>query len=218
MLKLEGLQVVRDGTLILKRINLDVKRGQSIVLQGPSGCGKSTLLKALVGGCEWQADRYIVDDESVRPDTIQTIRQKTGYIGQENALSGSSIREALMRPFSFKIHRNKSFPKEELQRLIHAFNLSTSLLDRHPSQLSGGQKQRFAIIRVLLLKPALIIADEPTSALDADSREGVLEELLNGGYTVISTSHDPFWLNKCDKIIAMNDGQIVKEVQNVLSH
>ena len=218
MLKLEGLQVVRDGTYILKGINLEVGQGRSIVLQGPSGCGKSTLLKALVGGCEWQADRYVVDNEAVQPDTIQVIRQKAGYIGQENVLSGSSIREALMRPFSFKIHHNKPFPEKELQRLIHRFNLSTELLSRHPSQLSGGQKQRFAIIRALLLKPALIIADEPTSALDADSRAGVIEELLNGNHTVISTSHDPLWLNSCDQIIAMNNGQIIEEKQNVLSH
>ena len=101
-------------------------------------------------------------------------------------MSGPSVREALERPFMFAVYKDRSFPDQELVRLMHRFNLPEELLERHPSSLSGGQRQRFAIVRVLLLKPQLIIADEPTSALDADSRNSVIRELLHSGKTIIS--------------------------------
>lgn len=218
MIKLEGLQVVRNGTPVIKESSLTVHKGQSVALRGPSGCGKSTLLKTLVGGCEWQAGRYLLNNEPVTPDNIHRVRLKAGYIGQENALSGPTVLAALQRPFSFRAYRRKSFPEQLLNRLIERFQLSGDLLSHHPSTLSGGQKQRFAIIRVLLLEPELIIADEPTSALDAESRKGVIGELLGNGRTVISTSHDQDWLDQCERIVMMNNGQIIGEKQDVVCH
>ena len=218
MIKLEGLQVVRNGIPVIKKSSFTVHKGQSVALQGPSGCGKSTLLKTLVGGCEWQADRYLFNNELVTPASIHRVRLKAGYIGQENTLSGATVLEALQRPFSFRAYRGQLFPEQTLYRLIDRFQLSIDLLSHHPSTLSGGQKQRFAIIRVLLLEPELIIADEPTSALDAESRDSIIEELLGNERTVISTSHDQAWLDQCKRIVMMNNGQIIGEKQNVVCH
>ncbi|MET4692811.1 ABC transporter ATP-binding protein [Endozoicomonas lisbonensis] len=218
MIKLEGLQVVRGGNTVIRDSSITVHKGESVALQGPSGCGKSTLLKTLVGGCEWQAGHYLFNHQPVTPDSIHIVRLKAGYIGQESALSGSTVLEALQRPFSFKVFRAKSFPEHTLYRLMDQFLLSRSLLEHHPSELSGGQKQRFAIIRVLLLEPELIIADEPTSALDAESRNNVIEELLGRGRTVISTSHDQHWLDRCERIVMMDNGQIIGDKQNVVCH
>lgn len=218
MIKLEGLQVVRGGNTVIRDSSITVHEGESVALQGPSGCGKSTLLKTLVGGCEWQAGHYLFNHQLVTPDSIHIVRLKAGYIGQESAFSGSAALEALQRPFSFKAFRGKSFPEHTLYRLMDQFLLSRSLLEHHPSALSGGQKQRFAIIRVLLLEPELIIADEPTSALDAESRNNVIEELLGRGHTVISTSHDQHWLDRCKRIVMMDNGQIIGDKQNVVCH
>ena len=211
MLDIKGLQVTREGIRILDGIDLMVRKGQSVALRGPSGCGKSTLLKALVGGCRWQADHFIINNQPVGVADIHGVRQNTGYIGQESPMSGTSVREALERPFQFAAYKDRKFPEQELARLMHQFHLSEELPERHPSSLSGGQRQRFAIIRVLLLKPQLIIADEPTSALDADSRNSVIRELLHSGKTIISTSHDQHWLNQCNSILIMEKGRIMGE-------
>ncbi|AMO54821.1 hypothetical protein GZ77_24895 [Endozoicomonas montiporae] len=218
MIKLEGLDIVRGGNPVIRNSSLTVEKGQSVALQGPSGCGKSTLLKTLVGGCEWQSGHYLFNDKPVTPDSIQAVRLKTGYIGQESALMGTTVLEALQRPFSFRAFRNKTFPEQTLYRLMNRFLLSRNLLNHHPSALSGGQKQRFAIIRVLLLDPELIIADEPTSALDAESRDNVIEELLGTGRTVISTSHDQHWLDRCERIVLMDNGQVIGDKQHVVCH
>ena len=218
MIKLEGLNIVRRGNPVIRNSSLTIEKGQSVALQGPSGCGKSTLLKTLVGGCEWQSGHYLFNHKPVTPGSIQAVRLKTGYIGQENALSGATVIEALQRPFSFRAFRHRLFPEQKLYSLMDYFLLSRSLLDQHPSTLSGGQKQRFAIIRVLLLEPEFIIADEPTSALDAESRDNVIEELLGTGQTVISASHDQHWLDRCERIVMMDNGQIIGDKQHAICY
>ena len=215
MLKVKQFRAIRNGSPVLEDISLEILPGTSCALQGPSGCGKSTLLKALVGGCHWQADEFIFDGQPITKASIQTIRQSAAYIGQENALSGSSVEECLKQPFQFTAYKNRTFPQTELKRLIQKFSLPQALLQKKPSELSGGQKQRFCIIRALLLQPKLIIADEPTSALDKNNRSAVIDELLSQKHTVISTSHDQEWLDCCDQLIFMNEGRIVREPEYV---
>ena len=214
MIKLKNLTVIMDDMPILRGVNLDAYKGTSIALKGPSGGGKSTLLKALVGGCRWQAEQYHFQGQHITADNIQYIRQRTGYIGQESTLAGTSIRESLMQPFQFSAYRSRVFPEGEMARLLKAFHLPVELLRRHPSALSGGQQQRISIIRALLLNPELIIADEPTSALDPESRNSVIKELLNRGRTIISTSHDQHWLNNCDRLLTLSGGVIINEESN----
>lgn len=215
MLKVKQLQATCSGRQILQGINLNIQSGQSIALQGPSGCGKSTLLKTLVGGCSWQAEEFTFADQKITPDLIQVVRQSAGYIGQENAPSGSCVLDFLKQPFLFAAYKNRTFPQTEMERLMKKFLLSEQLLHQPPATLSGGQRQRFCILRILLLKPMLIIADEPTSALDKENRMAVMDELLNQKRTVISTSHDQQWLDACDELIFMNEGRIVREAEYV---
>ncbi|MCL6268790.1 ABC transporter ATP-binding protein [Sansalvadorimonas sp. 2012CJ34-2] len=215
MISLRKLSVLREGTPVLNNISLDIALGESIALCGPSGCGKSTLLKTLLGGCHWKEGEFLFEGDKVTAATIQKIRKRSGYIGQENALGGVSVLDAIKQPFQFAAHRSRLFPENEMQRLMQMFSLSEELLERKPSSLSGGQQQRVAIIRVLLLKPDMIIADEPTSALDAETRDAVIQEILATGRTVISTSHDPVWLSHCDRVIFMDNGQIMKEERDV---
>ena len=215
MLKVNQLQAMRNGKLVLEDISLEIPAGTTCALQGPSGCGKSTLLKTLVGGCHWQATEFLFNGLSITPDTIQMVRQSAAYIGQENPLFGSSVEECLKQPFQFAAYRNRIFPQTELERLIQQFSLPKTLLQKSPSELSGGQRQRFCIIRALLLQPKLIIADEPTSALDQYNRNAVIDELLNQKHTVISTSHDQQWLDCCDQRIFMREGRIIREPEYV---
>ncbi len=209
MLKLTNMQVEPNGVPVLKNISFEVAAGDSLVLAGPSGSGKSSLLKALLGGCKWRAESYIFNGVNVTPGLIQTVRQQSGYIGQEYNLEGITVYEALKRPFAFSIYRDREFSRQELMRLMGSFLLSADFLERGPTSLSGGQRQRFAIIRTLLLKPKLIVADEPTSALDQDCREAVIHELLDQGTTVVSTSHDSAWISRCSRVLSLNHGSLV---------
>ena len=215
MLKVKQLQAMRNGKAVLEDINLEIQTGQSYALQGSSGCGKSTLLKTLVGGCQWRANEFLFDGQPVSTDNIQIVRQSAGYIGQENALAGSSVEACLKQPFEFAAYKSKDFPDAELERLLKAFSLPEPLLKKSPTELSGGQRQRFCIIRTLLLQPKLIIADEPTSALDKNNRRAVIDELLNQQRTVISTSHDQEWLDCCDQLIFMKESRIIREPEYV---
>ena len=211
MLNIKGLSVRRGDKLILDRLDLRMNQGETLALKGASGCGKSTLLKACLGGCPWKADQFLFEGVTITPKTLSYIRQRSGYIAQESTLPGHTVQEAMEQPFQFLAYQDKPFPAEELIRRMADFHLSEHLLTSHPSELSGGQRQRFAIIRVLLLSPKLIVADEPTSALDNVSRNAVIEALLNGQRTVISTSHDSHWLDACERVELMMKGKMIRE-------
>jgi len=195
---------------VLTNINLDVKKGEFIGLVGSNGSGKSTLLKLLCGILSPQEGEVIIKDQKLD----ESNRMNVGYIFQnpENQIIGVTVEEDV----AFGLE-NIGVPREKMLEKIE-WALSTVGLEglnhADPNALSGGQKQRLAIASILAMEPEIILMDEPTSMLDPKGRNEiykVIHNLRKIGETIIIASHHSSDLEHVDKIIALNDGEIVYE-------
>jgi len=202
---------------VLDGVNLQVGKGEKIVIMGPSGSGKSTLLKCVVRLVEPWGGRIYLDGEEVtgKHVNLRRVRAKTGFVFQQYNLFPHMT---VIRNIALPLEVVKKMPRAEAERramdLLRRFNLE-SLADRYPLQLSGGQQQRVAIARALAMDPVLLLLDEPTSALDPELRHEVLEMLTKvaaQGRSMIIVTHElDFAEAVADRIILMEDGKIVEE-------
>lgn len=187
---------------------LRIGAGEKVVLRGASGSGKSSLLKSTVGATPLEDGIIRVDGLKLSAETVTTIRGRISFIGQEPVLGAERVREALLLPFTFKTHRDHVPTEDRILQLIERLHLSANILDKPCARISGGEKQRVAIARALLLDKTIFLADEVTSALDPESRSAVMHELFRPEITLLSVSHDPEWINACDRIIEASSGQL----------
>jgi putative ABC transport system ATP-binding protein len=201
----------------IQDINLEIPKGELVVLRGVSGSGKSTLL-ALLGGLDQPTrGRLTVDSHNLQgasPEQLNQYRRTTvGMIFQSfNLLPTLTVMENICLP---ALLAGKLYPSTRKRALYWLEWLHlTHRIEHYPSQLSGGEMQRTAIIRALINEPAIILADEPTGNLDSGNGQSVMELLaeLNRtfGRTVIIATHsslaDPFATFR----ICLKDGRIVE--------
>ncbi|WP_416361481.1 amino acid ABC transporter ATP-binding protein [Leisingera sp.] len=200
----------------LKDIQLDVARGEKIVVCGPSGSGKSTLIRCVNGLEPHQSGQLTVDgivlDNS--KSAVRNIRDHVGMCFQHFNLFPhlSALDNCTLSP----VYTRKT-PKAEAEAAAMEF-LAKVRMEQHahkyPSQLSGGQQQRVAIARSLCMKPDIMLFDEPTSALDPESISEVLEvmsDLADAGMTMMCVTHEMGFARKvADRIVFMDAGEIVE--------
>ncbi|MGL5244736.1 MAG: ABC transporter ATP-binding protein [Sarcina sp.] len=197
-------------------MNLEIKDGEMVAIMGPSGCGKSTLLNVL--GCvdKQTSGNYMLDDIEVSKlsyDELADIRnKKIGFILQNFALINDfTVLENIILPL-----RVRKISKKDMILKAEDILKDIELLDKknkQVNQLSGGQQQRIAIARTLVQETDIILADEPTGALDSNTGKLILDILkkVNKEYkkTIIIVTHDINVANSCDRIISMNDGNVM---------
>ena len=202
---------------VLKGVNLEVARGEVVVIIGPSGSGKSTLLRCLNYLEPVQSGEVWVD--GIRLDhhktNIRQIRAEVGMVFQSFNLFPhlSVLRNVMLAPV---IVRKR--PEAEVREAALALLAKVGLQDKtdaYPSQLSGGQQQRVAIARALCMQPKLMLFDEVTSALDPELVREVLDvmkQLARDGMTMIVVTHEMgFAREVADRVIFMDEGRIVEE-------
>jgi ABC-type polar amino acid transport system ATPase subunit len=202
---------------VLKGVNLEVARGEVVVIIGPSGSGKSTLLRCLNYLEPVQSGEVWVD--GIRLDhhktNIRQIRAEVGMVFQSFNLFPhlSVLRNVMLAPV---IVRKR--PEAEVRQAALALLAKVGLQDKtdaYPSQLSGGQQQRVAIARALCMQPKLMLFDEVTSALDPELVREVLDvmkQLARDGMTMIVVTHEMgFAREVADRVIFMDEGRIVEE-------
>ncbi|HEY9637880.1 MAG TPA: DevA family ABC transporter ATP-binding protein [Coleofasciculaceae cyanobacterium] len=201
---------------VLSNINLEIKPGEIVILSGPSGSGKTTLL-TLIGGLRsiHEGSIKVLDQELRRASDahLREIRRYIGYIFQSHNLLGSLTAQQNVQ-MSIKLHENVSSFEARIksEAALEAVGLGNRL-NYYPENLSGGQKQRVAIARALVCHPKLVLADEPTASLDSKSgREVVklMQQLVKEqGCAVLMVTHDNRILDIADRIVHMEDGQLV---------
>ncbi|UPO75685.1 MULTISPECIES: amino acid ABC transporter ATP-binding protein [Arthrobacter] len=202
---------------VLRDINLDVARGEVVVVIGPSGSGKSTLCRA-INRLETIDDGEITIDGKVLPaegKALAKLRADVGMVFQSfNLFAHKSILDNVaLGPI--KVKKTKSAEaKEKAMALLKRVGVDNQA-NKLPAQLSGGQQQRVAIARALAMKPKVMLFDEPTSALDPEMINEVLDtmvELAHEGMTMIVVTHEMGFARKAaDRVIFMADGQIVEQ-------
>lgn len=217
LLKIEHLHKAFGNHVVLKDINLEVKKGEVIVVIGPSGCGKSTFLRCInalepIQGGQILLDGAPIDGES---KSINQVRQKIGMVFQSYDLfpHKTILENITLAPMKVQKRKKADVEKEALA-LLERVNLSEKR-DSFPRELSGGQKQRIAIVRSLCMHPEIMLFDEVTAALDPEMVREVLDtllELARSGSTMIIVTHEmSFARAVADRILFLDEGAIVEE-------
>jgi general L-amino acid transport system ATP-binding protein len=202
---------------VLIDINLNVYKGERIVICGPSGSGKSTLIRCINRLEEHQKGKIIVDGIELTGNlkNIEKIREEVGMVFQHfNLFPHLTILENLsLGPIWVR-----KVPKKEAEKTAMYYLEKVHIAEqanKYPGQLSGGQQQRVAIARSLCMKPKVMLFDEPTSALDPEMVKEVLDVMINlaeEGMTMIVVSHEMgFAKSVAHRVLFMDFGRIVEE-------
>jgi putative ABC transport system ATP-binding protein len=208
-------------TQVLHDIDLDIKRGEFIVLRGASGSGKTTLLTLIAGLRSIQHGDVTVLGQALggaSQSTLSALRERLGFIFQSHNLHESLTAMQNVR-MGIEIHGQASMAHWDMaaRHLLGLLGLEDRL-HAVPAKLSGGQKQRVAIARALVGNPEIVFADEPTAALDAENGLRVVH-LLRAlgkvrGTTTLMVTHDARMIEHADRVLTMDNGRIVSVVSN----
>lgn len=201
--------------LILDDVSLRFPAGKWTAIIGRNGSGKSTLARLIDGLLVPKQGRITVCGLPVIEENLAQVHQQVGIVFQnpDNQFVGATVADDV----AFGLE-NRQVPPATMRSRIHQALTAVGmekLVDAEPAMLSGGQKQRVAIAGILALKPAVIILDEATSMLDPAGRQLVLKLLqrlrAQQHYTIISITHDPVEMASADRILVLDDGQIVRQ-------
>jgi general L-amino acid transport system ATP-binding protein len=201
---------------VLKDIDLEVVRGERIVVCGPSGSGKSTMIRCINRLEEHQLGRIIVDGIELTNDLkrIDEVRREIGMVFQHfNLFPHLTILEnCTLAPIWVR-----RMPKKDAEALAMHYLARVKIpeqANKYPGQLSGGQQQRVAIARALCMSPKIMLFDEPTSALDPEMVKEVLDTMValaDEGMTMICVTHEMgFARQVANRVIFMDAGQIIE--------
>jgi len=202
---------------VLKGIDLQIARGEVVVICGPSGSGKSTLLRCINKLEPITSGEIVVDGINLNEGTrsITRLRADIGMVFQQfNLYPHLTVSQNVMLAPTLV----RGMPKTEARDLAHGLLEKVGILDKeksYPAQLSGGQQQRVAIARALAMQPKMILFDEPTSALDPEMIQEVLDVMINlarEGMTMVVVTHEMgFARGVAHRVVFMESGRIVEE-------
>ncbi|MGD2271255.1 MAG: amino acid ABC transporter ATP-binding protein [Desulfobacterales bacterium] len=201
---------------VLNNIDLEVDKGEVIVVCGPSGSGKSTLIRCINRLEPIQEGELVVDGMAVhdKKTNMTKIRAEIGFVFQSFNLYPHMTALGNVTIAPIKVRK---VPKEEAEKLgretLNRVGLGERI-DHHPAQLSGGQQQRVAIARGLCMRPKIMLFDEPTSALDPEMINEVLDVmrvLATGGMTMMVVTHEMgFAREVANRVVFMDEGKIIE--------
>ena len=205
------------GVHALDGVDMDVERGEVVVIIGPSGSGKSTLLRSLNLLEQPTSGQILVDgvDLMDKKTNINLHRQKMGMVFQHfNLFPHMTVLKNMTLAPTKLLGKTKMEAEAKAKELLQTVGLADRA-GAYPSQLSGGQKQRIAIVRALCMEPEVMLFDEPTSALDPEMVGEVLEvmkDLARKGMTMLTVTHEMgFAREVATRVIFMDGGVIVEE-------
>ncbi|ALP42496.1 amino acid ABC transporter ATP-binding protein [Aeromonas schubertii] len=220
MIKLTGLRKAYDGKTVLDGIDLEVGKGEIVVIIGPSGTGKSTLLRCLNLLETPDAGQLAIDDlnmELARASDRQAIelRKRASFVFQNYALfANKTAQENIAEGLVTVWKQPRAEANATALGILHDIGLEEKK-DAYPSSLSGGQQQRVGIGRAMAAHSKVILFDEPTSALDpewVDEVLGLMKQLARRHQTMVVVTHEiEFAREVADRVIFMEGGRIVEQ-------
>ena len=212
---------LRPGPEVVRDINFDVYRGETLGIVGESGSGKTTLGRALLGlnkPIKGSIEYKGVDLVTLRNDELLTFRRNIQMVFQDPYSSLNPrlmIGSAIAEPVKVHTPAGRSERKQQVAGLMNKVGLNPEQVNRYPHEFSGGQRQRIVIARALILKPGLVVFDESVSALDVSVQAQVLNLIndlkKNLGFTAVFISHDLSVIHYlCDRVLVMEKGAVVE--------
>lgn len=201
---------------VLKNINLEIAKGEVIVICGPSGAGKSTLLRTINKLEPIDEGEIIVDGMSLSDSrtNLTALRAEIGFVFQHFNLypHKTALKNIMLAPQKVR-GLSKKQAKERAIKLLEKVGLAHKC-DAYPSQLSGGEQQRVAIARSLAMEPKIMLFDEPTSALDPELINEVLDVMISlarEGMTMVVVTHEIGFAQKvADRVVFMDNGELLE--------
>lgn len=217
MISVKNLSKSFGDLQVLKNIDLEIAKGEKVVIIGPSGSGKSTLLRCL-NLLETPTSGQVFLEESEitgKKQNIDRIRRRMGMVFQNfNLFPHMTVTENITLAPVMTKKLTKPEAAARAEQLLKRVGLSDKA-DSYPAQLSGGQKQRIAIVRALAMDPEVMLFDEPTSALDPEMVGEVLEvmrELAENNMTMVVVTHEmAFAREAATRILFMDEGKILED-------
>ncbi|GCF94064.1 phosphate ABC transporter ATP-binding protein [Enterococcus florum] len=219
MIKIKEIHKSFGENQVLKGIDLEVKKGEVVVLLGPSGSGKTTFLRCLnfletADQGKIVIENQLTDIATATKKEILQIQRSTAMVFQNYALfTNKTALENIAMPLVLTQGKSKNEARTIAKRLLKKVGLEDRA-DHYPVQLSGGQQQRIGIARALALNPAVILFDEPTSALDPElvsQTLALIQSLAKEGITMILVTHEmQFAHDVADQVVFMEHGHIVE--------
>ncbi|WP_067814976.1 amino acid ABC transporter ATP-binding protein [Nocardia inohanensis] len=202
---------------VLRDINLEVPKGQVVIVVGPSGSGKSTLCRTINRLETIDSGEIAIDGVTLPAEgkALAKLRADVGMVFQSfNLFAHKTIVENVMLA-PIKVRKtDKAKAREQAMQLLERVGIANQA-DKYPAQLSGGQQQRVAIARALAMNPKVMLFDEPTSALDPEMVSEVLEvmvQLAKDGMTMVVVTHEMGFARRAgNRVLFMADGQIVED-------
>ncbi|MFS2051706.1 amino acid ABC transporter ATP-binding protein [Variovorax sp. Varisp41] len=218
IIRLQGVNKWYGEFHVLRNIDLEVARGERIVVCGPSGSGKSTMIRCLNRLEAHQQGRIVVDGTELTDDLrrIEAIRRDVGMVFQHfNLFPHLTVLENLVLGPTWVLKRPRAEAEADAMKYLERVRIPEQAR-KFPGQLSGGQQQRVAIARSLCMKPKIMLFDEPTSALDPEMVKEVLDVMVNlaqeSGMTMLCVTHEMNFARKvADRVIFMDRGEIIEQ-------
>ncbi|SER66827.1 ABC transporter ATP-binding protein [Lachnobacterium bovis] len=202
---------------VLKNLNLEIHKGEFLVIMGNSGSGKSTLLYSLSGMDRITLGKIIYDGTEIQNYSdakLCVFRGKnTGFVFQQNFLNDTLTVLDNVMVCGLLTHKNRKKLVQKVKTLLLHVGIKEEDFNKFPSQLSGGQKQRVAVVRGIINEPQVLFADEPTGALNSDNTEKLLDILTDmneKGQTIVMVTHSVEAARRGDRVMYLEDG-IIKD-------
>ncbi|OED00802.1 amino acid ABC transporter ATP-binding protein [Rhizobium sp. YK2] len=216
IIRISGLQKYYGAFHALKNINLDVAKGERIVICGPSGSGKSTMIRCINHLEEFASGSIMVDGISLGDSArnVNAVRAEVGMVFQQFNLFPhlTVLQNCMLAPIRVR-HASKNGAKAIAMKYLERVRIADQAA-KYPPQLSGGQQQRVAIARALCMTPKIMLFDEPTSALDPEMVKEVLDTMISlaqEGMTMLCVTHEMgFARSVADRVIFMDGGEIIE--------
>ncbi len=217
MISIRNLQKHYGDLVVLKGIDLDVRRGEKVVVLGPSGSGKSTMLRCVNALEDADGGTIAIDGVEItdRKTNINKVREHLGMVFQRfNLWPHKTVLENVMLGQMVVSGKSEAEARKRAMETLTRVGLADKA-DQYPVRLSGGQQQRVGIARALAMDPKAILFDEPTSALDPElvgEVLAVMKSLADEGMTMIVVTHEiGFAKEVADRVIFMDGGVIVEQ-------
>ena len=217
ILKIEGLHKRYGANHVLRGVDMEVERGEVVVIIGPSGSGKSSLLKCLNRLEEPSEGHIWLDGQEITGPSVNlpAMRRKMGMVFQHlNLFPHMTALENVMEGPRTVLRMSRPAAEERARGLLAKVSLADKA-DSKPAQLSGGQQQRVGIARALAMEPDVMLFDEVTSALDPElvgEVLSVMKQLADEGMTMLVVTHEmSFGRRVADRVVMMDQGVIVEQ-------